>query len=156
MPPARLSPSDTSHWSFSAPKGVERACPGSGDGPRAARPSRFSAPKGVERACPSFVTPWRDFSGSVSVPRRALRGHAPHNVEDVLVRGFLVSVPRRALRGHAPDEFLADAARQAGVSVPRRALRGHAPSVRTAEVRTMSSFSAPKGVERACPGYLSR
>ena len=37
----------------------------------------FSAPKGVERACPILPRIWCRQSTRVSVPRRALRGHAP-------------------------------------------------------------------------------
>ena len=88
---------------FSAPKGVERACPAPLWPPTPASPTSFSAPKGVERACPEVVHGHRAGRGPVSVPRRALRGHAP------LARGAswsgqsVVSVPRRALRGHAPQ-----------------------------------------------------
>ena len=73
--------------SFSAPKGVERACPKLEIAGATVDQVGFSAPKGVERACPlvmynAYIKPqW------VSVPRRALRGHAPrrcsHTSEDI-------------------------------------------------------------------------
>ena len=64
---------------FSAPKGVERACPSSKVvRTRWSCSKGFSAPKGVERACPNGPCPARPAPlDLVSVPRRALRGHAP-------------------------------------------------------------------------------
>ena len=41
---------------FSAPKGVERACPAAAWKDVVVLPTRFSAPKGVERACPQVPT----------------------------------------------------------------------------------------------------
>ena len=62
---------------FSAPKGVERACPFQPDVSRFTRSYSFSAPKGVERACPALDLSVGLKQSIVSVPRRALRGHAP-------------------------------------------------------------------------------
>ena len=62
--------------SFSAPKGVERACPGSRREQGVANMQSFSAPKGVERACPRVRPRAGAYALHVSVPRRALRGHA--------------------------------------------------------------------------------
>ena len=62
---------------FSAPKGVERACPLSWIRLSLIQIDCFSAPKGVERACPPPEVQGRLFPYTVSVPRRALRGHAP-------------------------------------------------------------------------------
>ena len=78
MPPFRLSLIRRRWRGFSAPKGVERACP----------PVKYTYP-------PSFAI-------TVSVPRRALRGHAPNLICYCLFSHEQVSVPRRALRGHAP------------------------------------------------------
>ena len=165
-------------------------------------PFSFSAPKGVERACPRRgVVRMGPAARQVSVPRRALRGHAPTCKKNLICPAGRVSVPRRALRGHAPDRDTGQPARRAscfsapkgveracpstargrasgtfGVSVPRRALRGHAPGGPVMPKLTNSqvsvprralrghappnicfrfckpiSFSAPKGVERACP-----
>ena len=105
--PAKLSAAQRLYVdSFSAPKGVERACPSRHGPPCARRSASFSAPKGVERACPPF--PGGDNGppqSKVSVPRRALRGHAPPAVHGHPPRGCRgVSVPRRALRGHAPQD----------------------------------------------------
>ena len=113
---------------------------------------------------------------AVSVPRRALRGHAPkeitmkrkiiftsfsapkgveracpHHGEIISCSAYLVSVPRRALRGHAPKSGAQPLELFKSVSVPRRALRGHAPQGSPAVDFRVSRFSAPKGVERACP-----
>ena len=112
---------------FSAPKGVERACPppglsANGHGPLVSVPRR--ALRGHAPCCAEAGRPSRS---AVSVPRRALRGHAPkgtHTTEDIA--RIMVSVPRRALRGHAPLRGLWGGC-PAVVSVPRRALRGHAP-----------------------------
>ena len=67
-----------------------------------------------------------------------------------------VSVPRRALRGHAPAGLGMLPCTRNGVSVPRRALRGHAPGPHHGKADYVPGFSAPKGVERACPLPLRR
>ena len=55
---------------------------------------------------PRFTAPLAVHESEVSVPRRALRGHAPHILEMFRIM-FQVSVPRRALRGHAPKMLCA-------------------------------------------------
>ena len=73
----------------------------------------------------------------------------PQRCAKIEVAALDVSVPRRALRGHAPPHT-SYISMFSDVSVPRRALRGHAPGGGF-ERRAQASFSAPKGVERACP-----
>ena len=52
MPPASKPPTPDGVSHFSAPKGVERACPRESDETLSVNQVDFSAPKGVERACP--------------------------------------------------------------------------------------------------------
>ena len=54
MPPYTPTPFEVMRSCFSAPKGVERACPRSSN-TRHTLTLCFSAPKGVERACPVEV-----------------------------------------------------------------------------------------------------
>ena len=87
---------------FSAPKGVERACPLMSPAIAYAPDSCFSAPKGVERACPPkhpiFIV---CTAGSFSAPKGVERA-CPRNQFTTSFNLESVSVPRRALRGHAP------------------------------------------------------
>ena len=123
----------TSSWRtrFSAPKGVERACP-AGDPPAGVRVVLcFSAPKGVERACP-------------------LR---EHGIIQCVVRGF--SAPKGVERA-CPCMIMSPPGIFPAVSVPRRALRGHAPQLAERGQHSSTGFSAPKGVERACPAVADQ
>ena len=66
-----------------------------------------------------------------------------------------VSVPRRALRGHAPvPQAIAARIDDWGFSAPKGVERA-CPSMAQAPISHDEGFSAPKGVERACPlpGY---
>ena len=53
MPLFAVFDADAYAQSFSAPKGVERACPPDSVSVRSLARQGFSAPKGVERACPA-------------------------------------------------------------------------------------------------------
>ena len=113
----------------------------------------FSAPKGVERACPPRAGPQQGaHPATVSVPRRALRGHAPWLCawwESFVV----VSVPRRALRGHAPPPGARTRVPGSSFSAPKGVERACPCLMRRRCPDSAHCFSAPKGVERACPTH---
>ena len=112
----------------------------------------FSAPKGVERACPGRAAALLPVCvPGVSVPRRALRGHAPLSLVWLMRCLCSFSAPKGVER--ACPRFGPGRCRwRSWVSVPRRALRGHAPRKGAGGITPWSRcFSAPKGVERACP-----
>ena len=62
-----------------------------------------------------------------------------------------VSVPRRALRGHAPPGVLMARANASRFSAPKGVERACPGSNGIKYYPGSGSFSAPKGVERACP-----
>ena len=92
--------------SFSAPKGVERACPATARPRPAALSDRFSAPKGVERACPDAALLTVAKQREVSVPRRALRGHAPRGQATLTYAEDGFSAPKGVERACPIQVFL--------------------------------------------------
>ena len=112
--------------------------------PQECQPYCFSAPKGVERACPLRRVAEADGGDHVSVPRRALRGHAPSKSIGGRLYSSTVSVPRRALRGHAPITSFLFTAGIGSFSAPKGVERACPTDAQPGDGR-LRRFQCPEG-----------
>ena len=99
---------------------------------------------------PEVISSVRPIEMPVSVPRRALRGHA-HFPPCAGVNEFLGFSAPKGVERACPEAAKQKSRSYHCVSVPRRALRGHARKMPGSFCVPLQCFSAPKGVERACP-----